>query len=288
MIRNLALCMLAAGLAAPATAQISASDFSATAAFREDFAGSLTGQWEINPDNTAAVIDVLTPSISTSGNAVIDATDGVLVMGNNSSTYSGNFGLQYYQCINSANDGSGDDFTNLDSCYILARIYVLAPGEVSANIAGANGRWQVGPYIHGESNVSGPLFRAAPFYNNDGTGGGPGAGWRGMNGPDGLFTNTGTIASSAWRLFSIMTLVDGDTETVDPVAVGFDANGDGTIDEGTTDEFNIVQRDQTDDPFGPFGIFTVGDVNIDNNPLLIDWIELRLPAGTSEKDWHLY
>lgn len=278
--------ILAAGLA-PATAQIDSSNFASSPSFTETFAGGTSvGQWQLSTVLTGLSLSgVNAPQFITSTPAGIapgivtadpvGSTDGVMVLGNAAADAGSHFGLIYANCINSANDGSGTDFSALVDYKVEAVIWVIGTAEYT----GSGNRWQAGPYFHGDSD---DLFMGSVWYNVGTTGGGPGVLFRGLTESDAnIGTNTTALTNGDWRLFSIM--VSGDD-----VAVGYDANDNGTIDESDPNEFlNGLTRDTGDAAEGPFGIFGVGDVNAENHPLFVDEIRY-FEAVTSVNEWSLY
>ena len=269
------------GLAGLATAQPTSANFESTPFFTDTFAGgTATGLWELDPDLTGAVTPSVlnAPTFTTTTPSGIDpdivsadpvaSTDGVMVVGNDSADFGTHFGLIYAIATNSQADGNGDDLTLLENYKLEARLWLVGTSEYS----GTNDRFQVGPYFHAGSaagGAGGDLFRGSVWYNVGTTGGGPGVLWRGLDDATAnLGTNTAALSSGAWRWFSILVLND-------TIAVGYDANGDGTIDEGDPNEFNnTLTRDTTDAAVGTFGIFGVGDVSSDVHPLFVDEVRV--------------
>jgi hypothetical protein len=277
-----------------------AADFEATPSFTEDFGTAATpgyvGRWNFLPLLTTQSYfsSVSTPTILTAtpgtlnanwvtNNPVAGSTSGaVLAMGNLASTAATTFGLNYWICDNSAADGSGTDFTTLTDYRAVARVYL-------PSVADAPGRFQVGLIAH--SGATGTLFETSNFYNTSSTGIGPGFGARGVLGGTQAFPTTSALATSGWRLISIM--IKGDR-----VAIGVDANGDNTIDESDPLEYQVYDRNTANPANGPFGFFTVGTVDgvtLDERPLLIDWVSVYLPATPpppppplSAENWSMY
>lgn len=271
------------GLAASAAA-LSASDFEDTPFFVETFNGPV-GKWEIDPDNNQAGVTAATFGASPVAGS---ADNAVMIQGNLSSTYGTAFGLNYMRCVNSKADGTGEDFTQLKKYRVVARLYLYAPSDITS----PNNRWQVGPFALDRSGGN-ALFRASAFYNAFTVGLGPGFGYRAYHDGSadvnsGLISGTSALSTSRWTLMSVMV----DMTDADPanwkLALCVDADGDGILEEDNPLEY-LSTRLASTATAGPPGIFTVGDVHSDQNPLYVDTVELyKEVTSSSVNEWSLY
>ncbi len=267
---------------------LKAAEFEATPAFTETFAGGATvGQWELDPANFEGSVPATYVTATPTGvapavtalNPVGSSSDGgVMFQGNPSSTNGTIAGLNYMRCINSAANGSGTDFTAAtnNKYRVVASIYLYSPTEIAA-------RWQVGPWLFNRPS----LFRACSFYNTNSLGGGPGFGYRGATVANAALPGTAAISSPRWTKMSVMV----DATNVDPamwrIAISVDANGDGTLSE--TDPLEYISLTLAADVTpGPFGIFTVGEVNSDGFPLFTDTVEYYPGLASDVEAWALY
>lgn len=267
---------------------LTASEFHATPDFVETFAGGATvGKWELDPSNIAGasppVYVTSTPggvnAIVTGLNPVGSSSDGgCMMVGNPSSTNDTLFGLDYIRCVNSLAAGTGEDYTaaTFNKYRVVARLYLFTDVQKPE-------RWQVGPFL-----FAGNLFRACSFYNTNATGFGPGFGYRGEVGGNAALPGTAALTVSGWTLMSVMV----DATAVDPaqhrLSICVDANRDGNLNEADPLEYFSGILDSVNRPQGPFGIFTVGEVNSDGFPLFVDTVELYKAPVAAVSDWSLY
>lgn len=264
--------------------ELTASEFESTPAFTETFAGGATvGHWVPAAGNLIGAVEgtyITTTPASVAQTVkdlnIVEGTDGVMMLGNDSSSNGSLFGLDYMHCVNSKDDETGDDFSALAKYRVVAKMYLFTPTQKPE-------RWQVGPI----ANTSSDLFYACAFYNTSSTGGGPGFGLRGVSGNTSVVPGTTAITESGWYKLSIMV----DTTDVDTanwrIAICVDANHDDTLDEADPLEY-LTGDLLAAKPAGPFGVFTVGEVNTDGFPLFTDEVSLYLPATSGLQDWAIY
>jgi len=272
--------------------ELKAVEFEASPSFTENFAGgAAVGQWELDPALPAlSVTNVSVPTFVTSTpsgvdpvvtalNPVASSEDGgVMYQGSPASTSGSNFGLNYFRCLNSLANGSGESFETLDKYRVVARHYLFTPAQKPQ-------RWQVGPYAF--FNASN-LFRPASFYNTNATGGGPGFGTRGSTSGTVVIPGTAVIATSGWTEMSVMVDATDAEPANHRVSYCVDANRDGTLDENDPLEYISLTLNSSLYTPGPFGVFTVGEVYSDGFPLFTDWVKLYKPSLAKVEDWTLY
>lgn len=289
MLKRLFLFIPAASLVSSLSAvPLSSTEFQASPSFTDNFAGGAsTGKWEVDPGNAGGSAPQFVTSTPAGVNATVTTLNpvasssdgGVMMVGNPTSTNGTLFGLDYVRCTNSLANGTGDDYATTvpSKMRVVARIYLFSSSDKSA-------RWQVGPYLNGGAD----LFRPCAFYNTNATGGGPGFGWRGATVANGAISGTSAIATSGWRLMSVMMDATDPTPANWRLAIGVDANGNGIIDETDPLEYVALTLNSTRTP-APFGIFTVGEGNSDGFPVFVDSVQMYKPLATAGvPDWTLY